>query len=136
MRPAKIVDVERHRILYRGGQQFLSWPSSAREGRVPRMGCLRRELLRGQVAEARMRTFAIVLDAPFFGLAPRIVLAYFLQRQGFQLRLIPTLALARTREAKNNSWEERSSRCTSDFAPAQDGLSQTWCDPLTTGTND
>jgi len=27
-------------------------------------------------------------------------LAYFLHRQGFELRLIPTLALARTREAK------------------------------------
>jgi transposase len=31
-------------------------------------------------------------------------LAYFLHRQGFELRLIPTLALARTREAMHNSW--------------------------------
>jgi transposase len=30
-------------------------------------------------------------------------LAYFLHRQGFALRLIPTLALARTREAMHNS---------------------------------
>ena len=30
-------------------------------------------------------------------------LAYFLHRQGFELRLIPTLALARTREAIHNS---------------------------------
>jgi len=32
-------------------------------------------------------------------------LAYFLHRQGFDLRLIPTLALARTREAMHNSWD-------------------------------
>ena len=33
-------------------------------------------------------------------------LAYFLHRQGFELRLIPTLALARTREAMHNSWDK------------------------------
>ena len=33
-------------------------------------------------------------------------LAYFLHRQGFDLRLIPTLALARTREAMHNSWDK------------------------------
>jgi transposase len=33
-------------------------------------------------------------------------LAYFLHRQGFELRLIPTLALARTREAMYNSWDK------------------------------
>jgi transposase len=32
-------------------------------------------------------------------------LTYFLHRQGFELRLIPTLALARTREAMHNSWD-------------------------------
>src|SRR5271167_1167580 len=37
-------------------------------------------------------------------------LAYLLQRQGFQLRLIPTLALARTREAMNNSWDKNDPR--------------------------
>jgi transposase len=37
-------------------------------------------------------------------------LAYFLQRQGFALRLIPTLALARTREAMNNSWDKNDPR--------------------------
>jgi hypothetical protein len=55
----------------------------------------------------------------------------------FQLRLIPTLALARTREAMNNSWDK------SDPKDAQvilhlfrTGLSQIWCDPLVSGTND
>jgi transposase len=33
-------------------------------------------------------------------------LAYFLHYQGFDLRLIPTLALARTREAMHNSWDK------------------------------
>jgi len=33
-------------------------------------------------------------------------LTYFLHRRGFELRLIPTLALARTREAMHNSWDK------------------------------
>jgi transposase len=33
-------------------------------------------------------------------------LAYFLHAQGFELRLIPTMALARTREAMHNSWDK------------------------------
>src|SRR5216684_828828 len=33
--PPKIVDVEHHRVLHRGGQQFLSWPSGAREPSSP-----------------------------------------------------------------------------------------------------
>ena len=32
--------------------------------------------------------------------------AYFLHHLGFALRLIPTLALARTREAMHNSWDK------------------------------
>ena len=34
-------------------------------------------------------------------------LAYFLRRQGFELRLISTVALARTREAMHNSRASR-----------------------------
>ena len=64
-------------------------------------------------------------------------LAYFLQRQGFQLRLIPTLALARTREAMNNSWNKNDPRDAQVILHLlKTGLSQTWCDPLTSGTND
>ena len=60
-------------ILRSGGQQFLSWPSGARQGRVPLIDCPCRKFLRGEVAEARMWTFPIVLDAPCFDLAARIV---------------------------------------------------------------
>jgi hypothetical protein len=41
--------------------------------RAPWVGCLRRELLRRQVAQARMRALPIVLDAPLFDLAARIL---------------------------------------------------------------
>jgi hypothetical protein len=61
------------RALHRGGQQFLSWPSGAREGRVPLIDCLRRELLGRQVAQARMRRSPFVLDAPTLELAARVV---------------------------------------------------------------
>jgi hypothetical protein len=48
-------------------------------------------------------------------------LAYFLHREGFELRLIPTVALARTREAMHNSWDkERSQRCAGNLAFAED----------------
>jgi hypothetical protein len=59
--------------LHHGGQLSLSWPSGAREGRAPWIDGLRRELLGRQVAEARMGAFLIVLDAPLFDLAARIV---------------------------------------------------------------
>jgi transposase len=64
-------------------------------------------------------------------------LVYFLHSQGFELRLIPTLALARTREAMHNSWDK------SDPKDAQvilhllkTGLAQTWHDPTVNGIND
>ena len=61
------------RAGHRAGQQVLSWPSGACESRAPFSGCLRRELLGRQVAQARMGTFLIILDAPRFNLAARIV---------------------------------------------------------------
>lgn len=64
-------------------------------------------------------------------------LAYFLQRQGFRLRLISTLALARTREAMNNSWDKNDPRDAQVILHLlKTGLSQTWVDPLVSGTND
>jgi transposase len=64
-------------------------------------------------------------------------LAFFLQSQGFALRLIPTLALARTREAMNNSWDKNDPRDAQVILHLlKTGLSQTWCDPLPRGTND
>ena len=64
-------------------------------------------------------------------------LAFFLDGQGFTLRLIPTLALARTREAMNNSWDKNDPRDAQVILHLlRTGLSQTWCDPLLRGTND
>jgi hypothetical protein len=58
-------------------------------------------------------------------------LAFFLDGQGFTLRLIPTLAFARTREAMNNSWDKNDPRDAQVILHLlKTGLSQTWCDPL------
>lgn len=64
-------------------------------------------------------------------------LAYFLHRQGFDLRLIPSLALARTREAMHNSWDKNDPKDAQVILHLlKTGLSQTWHDPLLNGTND
>jgi transposase len=64
-------------------------------------------------------------------------LAFFLESQGFALRLIATLALARTREAMNNSWDKNDPRDAQVILHLlKTGLSQTWCDPRPRGTND
>jgi len=64
-------------------------------------------------------------------------LAYFLQRQGFELRLVPTLALARTREAMHNSWDKNDPKDAQVILHLlKTGLGQTWHDPLVNGIND
>jgi transposase len=64
-------------------------------------------------------------------------LAYFLHRHGFALRLIPTLALARTREAMHNSWDKNDPKDAQVILHLlKTGLSQIWHDPLVSGTND
>jgi len=64
-------------------------------------------------------------------------LAYFLHRQGFELRLIPTLALARTREAMHNSWDKNDPKDAQVILHLlKTGLAQTWHDPLVNGIND
>ena len=64
-------------------------------------------------------------------------LAYFLHHQGFELRLIPTLALARTREAMHNSWDKNDPKDAQVILHMlKTGLTQTWHDPLPNGTND
>src|SRR5271170_3942144 len=64
-------------------------------------------------------------------------LTYFLHSEGFQLELIFSLAVARTREAMHNSWDKN------DPKDAQvilhlltTGLAQPWHDPLVKGIND
>jgi transposase len=64
-------------------------------------------------------------------------LAHFLHRQGFALRLIPTLALARTREAMHNSWDKNDPKDAQVILHLlKTGLTQTWHDPLVSGTHD
>jgi transposase len=64
-------------------------------------------------------------------------LAYFLHGQGFALRLIPTLALARTREAMHNSWDKNDPKDAQVILHLlKTGLSQIWHDPMINGTND
>jgi transposase len=64
-------------------------------------------------------------------------LAYFLHAQGFALRLIPTMALARTREAMHNSWDKNDPKDAQVILHLlKTGLSQIWHDPMVNGTND
>jgi transposase len=83
------------------------------------------------------------------GLGPRTVvgfeatgsyhrpLAHFLHRQGFELRLIPPLALARTREAIHNSWDKNDPKDAQVILHLlKTGLTQTRHDPLVSGPHD
>src|SRR6202521_4969794 len=64
-------------------------------------------------------------------------LAYFLHEHGFELRLIPTLALARTREAMHNSWDKNDPKDAQVILHLlKTGLAQTWHDPMVNGVND
>ena len=64
-------------------------------------------------------------------------LAYFLHAHGFELRLIPTLALARTREALHNSWDKNDPKDAQVILHLlKTGLAQTWHDPIVNGIND
>ena len=64
-------------------------------------------------------------------------LAFFLHRQGFELRLISTLALARTREAMHNSWDKNDPKDAQVILHLlKTGLAQTWHDPMVNGIND
>ena len=64
-------------------------------------------------------------------------LAYFLGSQGFQVRLVSSIAVARTREALHNSWDKNDPK---DAQVAlhmlRIGASQHYHDPLAAGLND
>jgi len=61
----------------------------------------------------------------------------FSRQEGFELRLIPTLALARTREAMHNSWDKNDPKDAQAILHLlKTGLAQTWHDPLVNGIND
>jgi len=61
----------------------------------------------------------------------------FLHEHGFELRLIPTLALARTREAMHNSWDKNDPKDAQVILHLlKTGLVQTWHDPVVNSIND
>jgi transposase len=64
-------------------------------------------------------------------------LAYFLHSQGFQLQLISSLALARTREAMHNSWDKNDPKDAQVILHLlQSNLTQHYHDPLVHRLND
>jgi transposase len=64
-------------------------------------------------------------------------LAYYLQRQGYDLKLISSVAAARTREAMYNSWDKNDPKDAQVILHMlQTGLTQTFYDPLIHQIND
>ncbi len=64
-------------------------------------------------------------------------LAWWLHQAGFELRLISSLSLARTREAMHNSWDKNDPKDAQVMLHMmQTGLTQIWHDPLVHGLND
>lgn len=64
-------------------------------------------------------------------------LAYFLHLEGFQLELISSLALARTREAMHNSWDKNDPKDAQVILHLlQAGLTQHYHDPMVHNLND
>src|ERR1700722_1685470 len=64
-------------------------------------------------------------------------LTYFLHSEGFQLELISSLAVARTREAMHNSWDKNDPKDAQVILHLlKTGLTQTWHDPMVNGIND
>jgi transposase len=64
-------------------------------------------------------------------------LAYFLHQCGFQLRLISSLAVARTRDAMYNSWDKNDPKDTQVLLHLlKTGVSQQYHDPLVHAIND
>jgi len=64
-------------------------------------------------------------------------LAYCLYRHGFELRLISSLAAARTREALYNSWDKNDPKDAQVILHMlKTGMTQTYCDPLVHNFND
>ena len=64
-------------------------------------------------------------------------LAYFLHQCGFELRLISSLAVARTRDALYNSWDKNDPKDTQVLLHLlKTGVSQRYHDPLVHAVND
>lgn len=64
-------------------------------------------------------------------------LAHFLLSQGFHLELIPSLAVARTREAMHNSWDKNDPKDAQILLHLiRAGVTQRYYDPLVNHTHD
>ncbi len=64
-------------------------------------------------------------------------LAYFLHSQGFELQLISSLAVARTREAMHNSWDKNDPKDAQVILHLlKSGLTQHYHDPIVHNLND
>lgn len=64
-------------------------------------------------------------------------LAYFLKAQDFELRLVSSIAVARTREALHNSWDKNDPKDAQVILHLlKTGITQFFYDPVHEGTND
>jgi Transposase len=64
-------------------------------------------------------------------------LAYRLLQAGFELRLVSSVALARTREALHNGWDKNDPKDAQVILHMlKIGATQTYCDPICSGIND
>ena len=64
-------------------------------------------------------------------------LAYFLQVEGFEVKLMSSIAVARTREALHNSWDKNDPKDAQVIIHLmRTGVTQTFYDPVIEGTND
>src|SRR6202022_5103653 len=115
------------------------------EALIEAPGWRSRKKFRVQNTADEFRSFAAFLHG--LGLPVRIgfeptgnyhrALAFFLHSEGFQLQLISSLALARTREAMHNSWDKNDPKDAQVILHLlKTGLTQHYHDPLVSGTND
>ena len=64
-------------------------------------------------------------------------LAYFLKREGFEVRSVSSIAVARTREAMHNSWDKNDPKDAQVILHLlKTGVTQRFYDPVLEGTND
>lgn len=115
------------------------------EALIEAPGWKSRKKFRVQNTAEAFRAFADFLHG--LGLPSRIgfeptgnyhrALAYFLHSEGFELKLISSLALARTREAMHNSWDKNDPKDAQVILHLlQSGLTQHYHDPIVHNLND
>jgi transposase len=115
------------------------------EALIEAPGWRSRKKFRVQNTAEEFRSFAVFLHS--LALPVRIgfeptgnyhrALAYFLHSEGFQLQLISSLALARTREAMHNSWDKNDPKDAQVILHLlKAGLTQHYHDPIVHSLND